>query len=254
MRWIKLWTEEVVKGTTFSELNACQRGIWFSLLALAGIDGTGFIQAGADRKYTDEALSNILNVNSEDLIETKKILVKFNKIIVKESGIIEITNWCKYQDEYSRQKPYRITKKAIEKKKLQARLQKRLQRKLPAEVEVEVEVDKEKDKVKGLYASTQSKLDNPIKDKIKKIKYLEFVYLTEIEHTSLIGKYNIDIIKLYIDKLNNYIGSTGKRYKSHYHTLLNWILRDDVKIKPKERKTKMICGSVVYSDDERLGG
>jgi len=29
-----------------------------------------------------------------------------------------------------------------------------------------------------------------------------------------------------ITKLNNYIGSKGKKYKSHYHTILNWSRRD----------------------------
>jgi hypothetical protein len=29
-----------------------------------------------------------------------------------------------------------------------------------------------------------------------------------------------------IERLNNYIGSSGKKYKSHYHTILNWSRND----------------------------
>ena len=31
----------------------------------------------------------------------------------------------------------------------------------------------------------------------------------------------------YIERLSNYIASTGKRYKSHYATILNWIQKDN---------------------------
>ena len=30
-----------------------------------------------------------------------------------------------------------------------------------------------------------------------------------------------------IDKLNNYLGSTGKRYKSHYFTILSWARKEN---------------------------
>ena len=38
MKWIRIWTKETFSGTTFQELNAEQRGIWFSLLIMAGLD------------------------------------------------------------------------------------------------------------------------------------------------------------------------------------------------------------------------
>lgn len=59
------------------------------------------------------------------------------------------------------------------------------------------------------------------KEKINKKKYLDFVYLAEEEHTKLINLYGIKQTDELIDKLNNYIGSTWKRYKSHYYTILN---------------------------------
>ena len=72
----------------------------------------------------------------------------------------------------------------------------------------------------------QSKVKESKVNKIyKKERFLEFVLLTKEEHTSLkikLGRYLDD----YIERLNNYIGSKGVRYKSHYHTILNWHRKD----------------------------
>lgn len=72
--------------------------------------------------------------------------------------------------------------------------------------EIELEKDKE--------------LDIDKKEKNKKEKYGEFnnVSLTEEEYAKL-DKSNL---LTYIEKLSSYIASTGKRYKSHYATILNW--------------------------------
>jgi len=55
-----------------------------------------------------------------------------------------------------------------------------------------------------------------------KIKYLDFVYLTKEEYKKLEEKLGKSKTKYYIEKLNYYIGSKGKKYKSHYFTILNW--------------------------------
>ena len=70
------------------------------------------------------------------------------------------------------------------------------------------------------------------KEKINKKKYLDFVYLAEEEHTKLINLYGIKQTDELIDKLNNYIGSTWKRYKSHYYTILNWLRKSWAKKLP----------------------
>lgn len=68
---------------------------------------------------------------------------------------------------------------------------------------------------------------NNIKEKInKKEKYGEFenVLLTDEEYHKL----EESNLLTYIDTLSNYIASKGKRYKSHYATILNWSRRDGV--------------------------
>jgi hypothetical protein len=60
-----------------------------------------------------------------------------------------------------------------------------------------------------------------------KKQFLEFVRLSDEEHKKLIDRLGLNRTADYIDKLNNYIGSKGKKYKSHYHTILNWSNKDN---------------------------
>ena len=64
-----------------------------------------------------------------------------------------------------------------------------------------------------------------------KKKFLEFVLLSDSEEKKLKETLG-GAFDEHVKKLNNYIGSTGKRYKSHYHTILNWHGRE---VKPRSR-------------------
>jgi len=69
------------------------------------------------------------------------------------------------------------------------------------------------------------------KNKEKKTRILEHVFLTASEYKKLIDRLGEEKTDEYIERLNNYIGSKGKKYKSHYHTILNWIDSDSKKNK-----------------------
>lgn len=109
----------------------------------------------------------------------------------------------------------------------------------------------------GLYQSEEEKSDNKktadkptegqqkdtnknIKKgkKVKKDLYGEFVRLEKVEYEKLVDRLGEPLTLDYIDRLNNYIGSSGKRYKSHYHTILTWVRKDEAK-KPPEPKRKL---------------
>lgn len=57
--------------------------------------------------------------------------------------------------------------------------------------------------------------------------YGDYVLLSESEYYKLINKLGEQKTVFYINKLNNYIKSTGKEYTSHYETILLWKDRDD---------------------------
>lgn len=62
------------------------------------------------------------------------------------------------------------------------------------------------------------------KDKLReeKIKHLDSVFLTEGEFKKLEEDLGESLTKEAIEILNAYIMSSGKKYKSHYHTLIQW--------------------------------
>ena len=82
------------------------------------------------------------------------------------------------------------------------------------------------------YVSIKDKDKDKDKDKeSEKQKFMEFVYLTENEVEKLIKEYGRKKVDEFVARLNDYIGSKGKKYKSHYHTIKNWIRMDADKAK-----------------------
>lgn len=65
------------------------------------------------------------------------------------------------------------------------------------------------------------------------------VKLTAEEHAKLVARLGEGATAEYIERLDSYIASKGKRYKSHYHTILSWQRRDEKDGKPAKPKTKM---------------
>ena len=60
--------------------------------------------------------------------------------------------------------------------------------------------------------------------KDKKIIYAEFVQLTETEYQKLISQFGEEATKKMIEVLDNYKGANGKKYKSDYRAILNWVV------------------------------
>ena len=85
-----------------------------------------------------------------------------------------------------------------------------------------------------------------------KDKYLDFVHLSPEEYSKLEIEYGKTQTADLIKRLNDYIGSKGDKYKSHYFTLLNFARRDNIKKidKPKDRPLDNTPIPVVYSIEE----
>lgn len=114
MRWIRIWTEETFYGSTFQELNAEERGIWFGLLVMAGLGQPeeGKIQLRKGIGYDIDTLAALLNCPTDVCKNAVNILQKHRKIRVsKTTNVIAISNWKKYQTEYERYRKGRRRKK-----------------------------------------------------------------------------------------------------------------------------------------------
>lgn len=57
----------------------------------------------------------------------------------------------------------------------------------------------------------------------KKNIYSEYVSMTEEEYQKLLDKHGEELTKKMIETLDNYKGSSGKKYKSDYRAILNWV-------------------------------
>lgn len=58
----------------------------------------------------------------------------------------------------------------------------------------------------------------------KKKAYADYVSLTEDEYSKLVNQYGEEATQWCIQKLDNYKGSTGKKYASDYRTILSWVI------------------------------
>ena len=95
--------------------------------------------------------------------------------------------------------------------------------------------------------------DSSIKD--KKRTFSEVVFLTDEEHKQLLDRFGKERVEDLIAQLNDYIQSTGKKYRSHYHTILNFDRMDKNKGLKSPSPTRAGSGTVVTDTflNERLG-
>ena len=83
---------------------------------------------------------------------------------------------------------------------------------------------------------TNNKKEN-IKEKDPKIHFAEFVTMTNAEYEKLVSTYSKEFADQCIEVLDNYKGSSGKKYKSDYRAILTWVI-DEVKKRRKQKTTK----------------
>ncbi|MDI6809371.1 MAG: phage replisome organizer N-terminal domain-containing protein [Candidatus Eisenbacteria bacterium] len=114
--WFKVWARHTLYGTTFSELDAGPRAVWFSLLCMAcdspepGVIGLG---APITVGYTNEQLSDILKLDEDIVSNGLHMLQQYGKVSISVTGVITITKWNLYQSDYdrTRQAPSRTRKR-----------------------------------------------------------------------------------------------------------------------------------------------
>jgi uncharacterized protein YutE (UPF0331/DUF86 family) len=116
--------------------------------------------------------------------------------------------------------------------------------------------EKRKKTKQCLNQTKQTKQSKVKESKVNKSKvyniYKEHVYLTNEQYSGLIEKLGDGAVQSYIEKLNNYIGSKGKRYKSHYHTILVWADRDRGNLRSRPTQAQINSMASMVQLNERL--
>jgi len=81
-----------------------------------------------------------------------------------------------------------------------------------------------------------------------KTQYADCVFMTEVEYLNLVNRFGEDEAKKWINRLNLWKASKGKRTKSDYFTILNW----DRMEKEKQKQHKIATASIASPDDHEI--
>jgi len=196
--WIKLW-RKISDSDMYAELTCQQRDVLIQCLLLANhkeeewewrgkvfkCKSGQFVTSLKSLKNRCAKNVSIRNIRTSlDKLEKWEFLT--NKA-TKNGRLITIINWVFYQD-IENEPTKKVTKKRQRSDK---------------EVTTNKNVKNDKE--------------------VKKEKYAEFVKFTPKEYRKLQDRYGTYHRKLMIEELNNYKASTGKTYKSDYHTILRWV-------------------------------
>jgi len=98
--WFRVWAQHTINGTTFQELGAGPRAVWFSIMCFAcdsrepGIIGIG---SPVTMGYTNAQLAAKMYLDIEVVKSGIKRLIEVGKINLNSNGVIEVVKWKIYQ-------------------------------------------------------------------------------------------------------------------------------------------------------------
>lgn len=202
-----MFDKRITDSDRFTDLPNSSKALYF--MAGMNADDRGFFQP--------RRLQKMCGFTDDDF----KVLIAKRYFISFESGVMVITDWNKnnYLDKN------RITEtEYVNELNLLKLINEKYELSMSCLTNVKPTFNQ--------YSIEENSIEeNNIKKNIKKKKYGEFnnVLLTDEEYAKLESSNLLP----YIKKLDSYIASKGKRYKSHYATILNWSRRDNNGITPE---------------------
>jgi hypothetical protein len=205
--WLRLYTE-VTRDRKLRRLPSDQRWLWIAILSVAKESPKpGWLLLADGVPVTTEDLADEAAVPIDQVNAGLKAFT--DQMMLKEvNGIWHCLNWNKrnFISDTSTERVKKFRGKKDE------TFQKRSGNKKVTPPETE-------------YRDQNTETDNnnpliPLKQ-----KYAEFVSLTNAEYKALVAKLeNEQRVKRCIEILDNYKGANGKRYKSDYRAILNWVI------------------------------
>ena len=195
--------------------------IWFKLLCLAGKNNnSGVFMLNDKIPYTDEMLATIFRRNVSIVRLALEVFEKFGMIEII-NGVITIPNWGKHQnlDQLEKKKEYMRTYMSDYRKLQESKVNSKTNSKANVS-QADIDIDKNKSRldIENIDDSCEST------PKKSKHKYGQFsnVLLTEEEHQKLTEQSNGQKA---IEFLSSYIEEKGYKAKSHYLSILRWVLK-----------------------------
>ncbi|HGA3950500.1 TPA: replisome organizer [Streptococcus agalactiae] len=215
----RMFSLKIVDSDLFLDMPLSSQCLYFHLSMRA--DDDGFVD-------NPKKIIKIIGANDDDL----KILITKGFVIVFERGIIVITHWKinNYIRSDRRKETMYITEKQSLTQTENGAYIKLEQLGIPNDNQVSTTCP---------HSIGKGRLDKVSIDKgrieqVTPILYGEYknIFLTDEEYGKLKEQLK-EYTDTMIDKLSRYIESSGKNYKNHYITILNWYEQDKEKLSQK---------------------
>ena len=199
-------------------------------LYLRSLKGDGKLMFNERIPFNSTILSQVTRHSVGDVEKAIKVFKELDLIEILDNGAIYMLDIQNFIGESSTEGDRkRLYRKKIEQEKQSllgmGQMSGQMSDNRPPEIEIEIEKEIEKD----------------IDKKPKKNKYGEFnnVLLTEQEFEKLKEKYPNDYLQR-IERVSDYVASTGKSYKSHYATIISWARNEKKKTKQDGRLNNLL--------------
>lgn len=203
----RMISDKVIKTDSFMEMPHSTKNLYFYLMMEA--DDDGFVS-------NPKTIMRMVNAVDDDY----KILVGKRFVVPFESGVCVIKHWLihnliradrKVDTQWSEEKKLLVVDPDTQKYSLDKGLQ-------PSDNQMTTKCPHRLGKVR---------LGKVKEQPTPKRAFGEFkkVLLTEVERDKFISSYGHSQAKTLLDELDQYVESTGKKYQSHYATLLAWARR-----------------------------
>lgn len=225
VKWIKI-AVDMFDNRKIKQIGSMPEGdslllVWVQLLCLAGnVNDGGFIYLTKEIPYTDEMLATQFNKPISTVRLALKTFEQFGMIEII-NNMIFLSSWEKYQ---STDRLATIREKDRERKRRKREAEKLLLQnstEIPRtsmdvpRIDIEGDIDIDKDKNKS------------ISKKSPRHKHGEYqnVLLSDDDLEKLKAEFPADWDQR-IQRLSEYMASSGKSYKNHLATIRNWARRD----------------------------
>lgn len=227
VKWIKI-AVDMFDNRKIKQIGSMPEGdslllMWVQLLCLAGnVNDGGFIYLTKEIPYTDEMLATQFNKPISTVRLALKTFEQFGMIEII-NNMIFLSSWEKYQ---STERLATIREKDRERKRRKREAEKLLPQnsmefprtsmdvpRIDIEGDIDIDIDKDKNK--------------SISKKSPRHKHGEYqnVLLSDDDLEKLKAEFPADWDQR-IQRLSEYMASSGKSYKNHLATIRNWARRD----------------------------
>lgn len=253
VKWVKI-TTDMFDNRKIKHLRRLPDGnnivlIWVMLLTMAGrCNAGGMIFLTENIPYTPKMLADELDFEENTVLLALRSLEEFN-MIAMDGKMFRIAGWEEYQNIEGMDRIREQNRLRKQRQREQRRLQAAAQPQNPVQcdghvtvtpshaTDIEGDIDIKKGDTQGIIDGSDTAEpptpppppSTPDKPKPVKHKYGEYknVLLTDVELDKLKAK--TVKWKDWIERLSSYMESTGKKYKSHYATILNWVRDEEQK-------------------------